>query len=742
MIRYLRFLLLVLLFASKPAWSVQLIDNDRISGTPLLALSAETLAELSLRTKDLSEPLLHKPLKTPVPGDVNQFYVYNFEQKKYIQVTATLRFTDGNINIWVSDSEWEQAHVTMQVVQQVYEGLMQHTPDASTDPQKGIIEIIQADFGLPPDFDGDMITDFLLTDIKDGWKEGEGFIAGYFNPLDQHINGTFVGRTQISGSNERDILYIDTYPGIYHNGSYSYFEVLGTVSHEYQHLVQYRYDKNETTFVNEGLSELSSFLCGYGLRDPSKYLMDTNIDLTGWETELSQTLVHYAKAALWTYFLYEKLGPAFIRNLTQSSLTGTAGIAAALNSSGFESGFNDIMRWFFITITLNDQVNGGDYEFDLEALKGLHAVPRSLVMDYPFNTSIKNPAHSLSVCRFSNGDTLSLDTGTPASTLSFMINKYGKDGQKQYLEPAAGPKYRDNEFGTTWLSEDIMTINYGPIAVWSLTASAGQAAYITCSEVTDLQSDLSIQVTDDIIANSFVVPYDSCRLQSVRIFCHQSAGVVRLYIFNDTIINGIKPAATMLEFENILHDDWVDLDLNNVEVWRKKGETFDIGIELYGGGVEGYSDLKVDGVGSFLCRSSDGHFLDLDNFKVGGESLNGTWLIDVRYAAPIRYKPAVKNNIPGSFVIESIGPVPFPSPSNPVMQIRYRLSRPGNLKADIYNVLGQRIKRLVSGYVPTLSGTLLWDGRNNTGIPVSSGSYFLNFTFEDRSETRKLLILR
>jgi len=722
--------------------SDHLAKNDRVSGTPRLELNEENLTQLALRTSHLHTPFLHKPQKSYTLGDMAQFYIYNFVDEKYIQESATLRFTDGFINIWVSDAEWSNGHVTSQVIQQVYQGLMVQTPAASIDKNKGIVEIIHSNFGLPPNFDGDGVTDFLLTDIQDGWEEGEGFIAGYFNPLDQFINGTFVGRTQISGSNERDILYIDTYPGIYRDGSFGYSEVLGTVSHEYQHLIHYRYDKNELPFINEGLSELSSFLCGYGLRDPSKYLINTNISLTAWDSELPQALAHYAKTALWTFYLYENFGPLFIRELAQSAAAGIAGVEAALNSSGYETLFSAVLERFFLTITLNGDVNGSDYQFKWPPLSGLRAVPQVYIRDYPYVASIKNPAYALALYRFENGDTLSVATGNPPENLIFLVNKYAADGRATYLMELPLPDYDDNDFGNLWQIEDLLVINNGANAAWSLSASSRQRYYTSGYLLSDEALDLRIQISDEIIANSISVPFDSCRLRSVRFYNQQSIGGVQIHIYNERIVNRSVPQGQSILFENVLQGDWIELDLQGLEIWRKAGETFDIGIELLNGGIIGYTGTAIDQVNSFLYRPSQNMFLELENFKVESGALSGTWLLDVSYTAPIRYKPGSNHQIPASFRIESIGPLPFPSPSNPELYIQYTLNKPGHLNVSIYNVLGQRIRSLADSYQENLAGTLSWSGDNDQGVPVASGNYYLNFKFEDQVDTRKILIVR
>ena len=65
-------------------------------------------------------------------------------------------------------------------------------------------------------------------------------------------------------SNEEDMLYMDIYPSIINSKNF-----LATMAHEYQHLLQfsYRYREQlsqEYTWLDEGISEVSSDISGYG----------------------------------------------------------------------------------------------------------------------------------------------------------------------------------------------------------------------------------------------------------------------------------------------------------------------------------------------------------------------------------------------------------------------------------------------------------------------------------------------
>ncbi len=254
-------------------------------------------------------------------------------------------------------------------------------------------------------------------------------MAGYFNPVDQYLNGTVIANGRISGSNERDILYIDSNPGIFAQSDDPYQQVLATMTHEYQHLIEYRYDRDEETWVNEGLSELSSFLCGYELRNPSAYLLDPGIDLTAWDNSLDQALKHYAKVALWTYYLYEKLGGPLIGALARTPAKGIAGINSALLQQAFTISFSQLLPDFFMAITLNDASANPLYGFNYERLLDLTAVPLKTVVDYPADISQVQPPYSLQLYSLENGDSLQVQFfSLPANNVRFMLKKDNSGG--------------------------------------------------------------------------------------------------------------------------------------------------------------------------------------------------------------------------------------------------------------------------------------------------------------------------
>jgi len=85
----------------------------------------------------------------------------------------------------------------------------------------------------------------------------------------------------------------------------------------------------------------------------------------------------------------------------------------------------------------------------------------------------------------------------------------------------------------------------------------------------------------------------------------------------------------------------------------------------------------------------------------------------------------------------------FPNPFSRSTLIRYTLSQTGFVRIDIYNVAGQRVRRLVGEKKTPETYTIRWDGKDERGRLLPQGLYYCNLMVENHIvETEKMLILR
>jgi hypothetical protein len=83
-----------------------------------------------------------------------------------------------------------------------------------------------------------------------------------------------------------------------------------------------------------------------------------------------------------------------------------------------------------------------------------------------------------------------------------------------------------------------------------------------------------------------------------------------------------------------------------------------------------------------------------------------------------------------------------PNPFNPATTIRFDLARDGHVELRIYNVSGRLVRTLVDRPMERKRHQVVWDGMDNTGVPVSSGIYFYRLETGDFRDTRKMVVLR
>ena len=84
----------------------------------------------------------------------------------------------------------------------------------------------------------------------------------------------------------------------------------------------------------------------------------------------------------------------------------------------------------------------------------------------------------------------------------------------------------------------------------------------------------------------------------------------------------------------------------------------------------------------------------------------------------------------------------YPNPFNPETGIHYQLASSSNVKLEIYNMLGQKVRMLVNAHQNTGEYQVKWDGCDETGAAVSGGVYLYRLTAGEFVATRKMLLIR
>lgn len=99
---------------------------------------------------------------------------------------------------------------------------------------------------------------------------------------------------------------------------------------------------------------------------------------------------------------------------------------------------------------------------------------------------------------------------------------------------------------------------------------------------------------------------------------------------------------------------------------------------------------------------------------------------------------------------ETAGVVPFkfalfdnyPNPFNPNTTIKFTIPKFQEIKLAVYDILGKRVKTLISRKLPLGKYDIEWDGTNKAGEAVASGLYFYRLSGENIVITKKMLLVR
>jgi len=94
--------------------------------------------------------------------------------------------------------------------------------------------------------------------------------------------------------------------------------------------------------------------------------------------------------------------------------------------------------------------------------------------------------------------------------------------------------------------------------------------------------------------------------------------------------------------------------------------------------------------------------------------------------------------VPGVFKLSQN----YPNPFNPSTRIEFTLEQAGEVRLEVYNVLGQKIRTLLEGYFPNGSYESEWNGTTEGGAKVSSGIYFYRLSTDQFSRTRKMMLMK
>lgn len=84
----------------------------------------------------------------------------------------------------------------------------------------------------------------------------------------------------------------------------------------------------------------------------------------------------------------------------------------------------------------------------------------------------------------------------------------------------------------------------------------------------------------------------------------------------------------------------------------------------------------------------------------------------------------------------------YPNPFNPTTEVQFTVPEKSNVDIIVYNMLGQKVRTLYEGQAQQGTYRVSWDGRNEAGQKMSSGSYIYRMIAGDFVQSKKMILLK
>lgn len=287
---------------------------------------------------EIAPTIPQTPIKQYVAGDSRDFIVSGDDED--FTITATLEKITPHSYIWVEDGLWYDI-----VDMEKFAGEFENK----------IYPLNQRLFGSEwsPGIDGD--PHIVILYVKDVGVD----TAGYYSADDEE----HVSLSETSNMAEMFVLNanVTTLAEEY---------TLGTLAHEYQHMIHWNADGNESIWLDEGFAELAAFLGGYEM-DGSDYefLRTPDFQLNTWDDD--NPTKNYGASFSFINYIYNRLGEDIIKMIVQNSHNGFNSIDDVLEKMNV----SDVTRgegltadaivqdWMIANYVLDDSVLDGRFAY-------------------------------------------------------------------------------------------------------------------------------------------------------------------------------------------------------------------------------------------------------------------------------------------------------------------------------------------------------------------------------------------
>ena len=281
------------------------IPTDTLSILENTIVPPNNLPEISCRLEGKCNiPLtMAAPSAPRAVGETDTFWATNVGTNENFEVNATLEYVTAHSYFWVEDGVNFDEDDMVKLMDTF---------------ENEIYPTNRAFFGSEwsPGIDGDEHIYIL-------YARGIGSsIAGYYSSADEYHPLAH------EYSNAHEMFLFNADNTFLHEG-FTY----GVLAHEFQHMIHWNQDRNESSWLNEGFSELATFLNDL---DPGGfdwvYTNNPDLQLNDWPNDQNNTTPHYGAAFMFTTYFLDRFGEEATQALAADDQNGMDSVDNTLES--------------------------------------------------------------------------------------------------------------------------------------------------------------------------------------------------------------------------------------------------------------------------------------------------------------------------------------------------------------------------------------------------------------------------
>lgn len=331
------------------------VPTKELTRVPISDISSdtlETLEESIVPVNDLRDLACRLRSKCSVPevipsgpfneGTKQKLWVTNTDTAKSFQIDATLQYVTEHAYFWVDDG----VNFNMQEAKDLVDAFENKMYPTNR-------EFFGSEWS--PGVDNDPHV-YLV------YARGIGSsVAGYFSSPDEYGPEAH----EFSNAHEMFVFNAD-------NSALSNQYTYGVLAHEFQHMIHWNQDRNETSWINEGFSELAVLLNGYYTSGAaSEYASNTDVQLNDWGANPGSNGPHYGSSFMFLAYFLDRFGKEATQQLVQDQANGMDSIDQVLESINATDEATDepiraddlFMDWAATNYLLDSNVEDGRYNY-------------------------------------------------------------------------------------------------------------------------------------------------------------------------------------------------------------------------------------------------------------------------------------------------------------------------------------------------------------------------------------------